>query len=91
EAASMGENIKESLISVLSLASFITINVGIFNLLPLPALDGGRLMFLLVEAIRRKPLNPEHEGMVHFIGLALLMLLMVAVTFQDILRMIQGG
>lgn len=91
EAASMGETIKESLISVLSLASFITINVGIFNLLPLPALDGGRLMFLLVEAIRRKPLNPEHEGMVHFIGLALLMLLMVAVTFQDILRMIQGG
>ncbi len=90
-AVSMGETIRESLISLLSLASFITINVGIFNLLPLPALDGGRLLFLLVEAIRRKPLNPEHEGMVHFIGLALLMLLMVAVTFQDILKMIQGG
>ena len=90
-AVSMGETIRESLISLLSLSAFITINVGIFNLLPLPALDGGRLLFLLVEAIRRKPINPEHEGMVHFIGLALLMLLMVAVTFQDILRMIQGG
>ncbi|MBE6849799.1 MAG: RIP metalloprotease RseP [Ruminococcus sp.] len=90
-AVSMGETIRESLISLLSLASFITINVGIFNLLPLPALDGGRLLFLLIEAIRRKPLNPEHEGMVHFIGLALLMLLMVAVTFQDIIKMAQGN
>lgn len=91
EAASMGETIRESLISVLTLASFITINVGIFNLLPIPALDGCRLLFLLIEGVRRKPINPEHEGMVHFIGLALLMLLMVAVTFQDILKMIQGG
>ncbi len=90
EAASVGETIIEKLISILSLASFITINVGIFNLLPIPALDGARLVFLLIEAIRRKPLNPEHESMVHFIGLALLMLLMVAVTFQDILKMIQG-
>ncbi len=90
EAASVGETIVEKLISILSLASFITINVGIFNLLPIPALDGARLVFLLIEAIRRKPINPEHEGIVHFIGLALLMLLMVAVTFQDILKMIQG-
>ncbi len=90
EAASLGETIREKLISVLSLASFITVNVGIFNLLPIPALDGCRLLFLLIEAIRRKPMNPEHEGMVHFIGLALLMLLMVAVTFQDILKLIQG-
>ncbi len=91
EAASIGETIREKMISVLSLASFITINVGIFNLLPIPALDGCRLVFLLIEGIRRKPINPEHEGLVHFIGIALLMLLMLAVTFQDILRMIQGG
>ncbi len=90
EAAKQGSNLIEQLISVLSLASFITINVGIFNLLPLPALDGGRLVFLIVEAIRRKPVKPEHEGMVHFIGFALLILLMVAVTFQDILKLIQG-
>ncbi len=91
EAASQGNSFLEQLISVLSLASFITINVGIFNLLPLPALDGGRLVFLIVEAIRHKPIKPEHEGFVHFIGFALLILLMVAVTFQDILRLIQGA
>lgn len=91
EVSTYGETFLDHLTSVLSLSSFITINVGIFNLLPLPALDGGRLIFLIVEAIRRKPLNPEHEGMVHFIGLALLFLLMILVTFQDILRLIQGG
>ena len=73
----------------LSLASFITINVGIFNLLPIPALDGARLVFLVVEAIRRKPIPPEREGMVHLIGMALLMLLLLAVTFQDISRLIE--
>ena len=77
------------MISVLSLASFITINVGIFNLLPIPALDGARLVFLVVEAIRRKPIPPEREGMVHLIGMALLMLLLLAVTFQDISRLIE--
>ena len=89
EAASYGETFRQHLTSVLALASFITINVGIFNLLPLPALDGGRLVFLLVEAVRRKPVNPEHEGMVHYIGLALFALLMVAVTFKDILALIK--
>ncbi|MBE6836452.1 MAG: peptidase [Ruminococcus sp.] len=74
---------------LLFLAAFMTINVGIFNLLPLPALDGGRLIFLVVEAIRRKKINPEHEGMVHLIGLALLMLLMLVVTFNDIVRIIK--
>ena len=56
------------------------------NLLPLPALDGGRLMFLLVEAIRRKPINRQVEGMVHFAGLMLLMALMVVVMYNDILK-----
>lgn len=74
---------------LLFLSAFMTINVGIFNLLPLPALDGGRLVFLIIEGIRRKPIKPEHEGMVHFIGLALLMLLMVVVTFNDILKIIK--
>ena len=89
EAASYGETFKEHLTSVLSLASFITVNVGIFNLLPIPALDGARLVFLVVEVIRRKPIPPEKEGMVHFVGMALLFLLMIAVTFQDILRLFQ--
>ena len=89
EAASYGETFKQHLTSVLSLASFITVNVGIFNLLPIPALDGARLVFLVVEAIRRKPIPPEKEGMVHFAGMALLFLLMIAVTFQDITRLFQ--
>ena len=89
EAAQYGETFKQHLESVLGLASFITINVGIFNLLPIPALDGARLVFLVVEGIRRKPIPPEKEGMVHFAGMALLFLLMIAVTFQDILRLFQ--
>ena len=67
----------------------MTINLGFCNLLPLPALDGGRLVFLIIEAIRRKPVKPEHEGMVHLVGMALLMLLMLAVTYNDIVRLIQ--
>ncbi len=70
--------------SLLQLVAMITINLGIFNLLPLPALDGGRLVFLIIEAIRKKPIPPEKEGMVHFIGLALLMLLMIVVTINDV-------
>lgn len=71
---------------MLSLGAFITINIGLFNLLPLPALDGGRLIFLIIEGIRRKPVPPEKEGMVHFVGLAALMVLMVVVTVSDIVK-----
>jgi regulator of sigma E protease len=58
----------------------------LFNLLPFPALDGSRLVFLGIEAIRNKPIQANRESMVHFIGFALLMLLMLAVTYHDILR-----
>lgn len=71
---------------MLSLGAFITINIGLFNLLPLPALDGGRLIFLIIEAVRKKPVPPEKEGMVHFIGLAALMLLMIVITVSDIAK-----
>jgi len=74
--------------SVLSLSSFITINVGVFNLLPLPALDGGRFIFLMIEAVRRKPVPPEREGMVHTIGMAALLLLMVVITVSDITKLV---
>ncbi len=74
--------------TMLTLAAFITINIGIFNLLPLPALDGGRLIFLIIEGIRRKPVKPEHEGMVHAIGMAVLLLFMVVVTVSDIFKLI---
>lgn len=72
---------------LLSIMSFITINLGIFNLLPFPALDGGRLVFLIIEAIRHKPIKVEYEAMVHFIGIVLLMILMAVVTFNDILKL----
>ncbi|MBR7008563.1 MAG: site-2 protease family protein [Ruminococcus sp.] len=73
--------------TMLSICAFITINIGIFNLLPLPALDGGRLVFLIIEGIRRKPVKPEHEGMVHFIGLIILLVLMAVITVSDIIKL----
>lgn len=76
--------------NLISIFAFITINIGVFNLLPLPALDGGRLFFLIVEAIRRKPVNPKYEGYVHAAGMVLLLMLMVVVTFNDILNLVKG-
>lgn len=69
---------------ILDIATLVTINIGIFNLLPIPALDGGRLVFLIIEAIRRKSLKAETEGLIHFVGFAALMLLMAFVTFNDV-------
>lgn len=81
------ESAKLGFDAVLSIAAFISINVGIFNLIPFPALDGGRFAFLVIELVRRKPMKPEHEGMVHFVGILLLFLLMIVVTFQDITKL----
>ena len=72
--------------NMLNMAVLLSANLGVMNLLPLPALDGGRLVFLLVEAVRRKPVNREVEGMIHFAGLMLLMVLMVVVMYNDILK-----
>lgn len=65
----------------------LTANLGIMNLLPLPALDGGRLVFLIIEAVRKKRVDPDKEGMVHFVGLMLLLALMVLVMFNDIRKL----
>lgn len=65
----------------------LSANLGVMNLLPLPALDGGRLVFLFLEAIRRKRIDPNKEGMVHTIGLLLLLALMVIVLFNDIRKL----
>ncbi|WP_434311266.1 RIP metalloprotease RseP [Hominifimenecus sp. rT4P-3] len=74
------------LLNVLNLAILLSANLGVFNLLPIPALDGGRLVFLIIEALRGKPVSPDKEGMVHTVGFALLMLLMVVVLYNDIAR-----
>ncbi len=73
--------------SILQLVAFITISIGMFNLLPFPALDGGRFVFLIVELIRKKPVDPKIEGYVNAAGLVLLLGLMVIVTFKDIIKL----
>ena len=76
---------------VLNLTAFISINLGILNLLPIPALDGGRLLFVLIEWVRRgKRVPPEREGMVHLIGMAVLLAIFVLVAFVDIQRIVDG-
>ncbi|AQU79813.1 MULTISPECIES: RIP metalloprotease RseP [Planococcus] len=75
---------KYGFFTLMSWAGMLSINLGIMNLLPLPALDGGRLMFFILEAVRGKPVDRQKEGMVHFVGIMLLMLLMIVVTWNDI-------
>lgn len=65
----------------------ITVNLGVFNLLPLPALDGGRLLFLIWEGITHKPVPPKHEALIHFVGIVLLLLLMAFVTYSDVTKL----
>ncbi|QQZ07915.1 RIP metalloprotease RseP [Heyndrickxia vini] len=77
---------KSGITFLMKWAALLSINLGIMNLLPIPALDGGRLLFFGVEALRGKPIDRQKEGMVHFIGFMLLMLLMIIVTWNDIQR-----
>lgn len=77
------------LMTMLELVVILSINLGIMNLLPLPALDGGRLVFMFFEVIRGKPVPPEKEGLVHMAGLILFFLLMIFVMYNDIMRLIR--
>ncbi|MCC5909836.1 MAG: RIP metalloprotease RseP [Clostridiaceae bacterium] len=81
----VGEASRAGWVYVLHLAALISINLGIINLLPIPALDGSRIIFLGLESLRGKPVDPEKEAMVHIVGFALLMLLMIVITYKDIL------
>ncbi|MGN1059282.1 MAG: M50 family metallopeptidase [Clostridia bacterium] len=78
----------QGFLNLLQLTILLTINLGVFNLLPIPALDGGRIFFVLVEMIRRKPLPPEKEGLVHMIGFALLILLSLVIAYMDVLKLL---
>lgn len=71
----------------MSVMAFLSINVGVFNLLPIPGLDGARLIFLIVELIRRKPVKQQVEGMIHFAGMALLLLFIIVISFNDISKL----
>lgn len=75
-------------LSLMDLAILISANLGVMNLLPFPALDGGKLIFLIIEAITKKPVNKNIEGAVNFVGMALLMLLMVFVLYNDIMKIV---
>ena len=81
---------QEGFMYLFLLAGILSINLGIINLLPIPALDGSRLVFLLIEGIRRKPVPSDKEAMVHFIGLIAMFGLMIFITYQDILRITTG-
>ena len=86
-AQSTGEAARLGWLNLWSLFLMITINLGLFNLLPFPALDGGRIVFVIVEAIRKKALSPEKEGIAHLAGFGFLILLIIFVTSQDIWRL----
>ncbi len=88
DTTAQAKTFKDKMLTALELLSYITINVGVFNLLPIPALDGGRLFFIVVEAIRRKPINRKYEGYIHAAGLVILLLFMAAVTVSDIMKKI---
>lgn len=88
--AAVGQAASQGLSTLLFVTAMIAVNLGVVNLFPLPALDGGMFLMLIVEAIRRKPVNAKYQGIVNLVGFALLMLLMVVVSYNDILRLIKG-
>lgn len=76
------------MLQILYMSVLLSANLGVMNLLPLPALDGGRLVFILIEAVRGKPVDKEKEGFVHFAGFVVLMLFMVFVMYNDIIKIL---
>ena len=79
--------VQTGFVNFMTWTAILSVNLGVINLVPLPALDGGRLLFVGIEAVRGKPVDPQKEGIVHFVGIALLMLLMIVVTWNDIQRL----
>jgi regulator of sigma E protease len=77
---------KTGILNVMFLAAFLSLNLGVINLLPIPALDGGKMVFLLLEGIRGKPIDIEKEGLIHFIGFVFLIMLIIVITWKDISR-----
>lgn len=86
--ATIGQAAKMGLINLLPIMALITVNLGIFNLLPVPALDGGRLIFILLEMVLRRPVAKKYEGIIHTVGLILLLGIMLLITFKDIWSLI---
>lgn len=89
-AVEIGRAAKFGFFPLIQLTAFLSINLGLFNLFPVPALDGARIGFLLWEGVTRRPVDPEKENVIHLLGFALLILLMVVVTYHDIIRLAVG-
>lgn len=92
QVASVGlqSSFGDAVMNIVNIMMMITVNLGVVNLLPLPALDGGRLVFLLVELVRRKPVPAKYEGWVHAVGMIVLLAFMALISFSDILRLFTG-
>lgn len=86
----IGEAAQGGLVYLLSFSAFLSINLGLLNLLPIPALDGSRIVFAMIHAIRRKPLDSNREGFIHWLGFLFLMGLILLATYNDIIRLIKG-
>ena len=81
-------DLKEKILGLLNLAGLLSISLAFFNILPIPALDGGRLFFILIEAVTGKKINQKAESLIHTVGMALLLILMALITFKDIKNLI---
>ena len=85
--AEIGKVANLGVLPLVQLAAFLSINLGLFNVLPIPALDGSRFLFLAWEGLSGRPVKPERENLIHLVGFALLLMLMVVITYNDILRL----
>ena len=86
-AAGLEKSFMDGFYNLLYVMIIITVNLGVVNLLPLPALDGGRFVFLLIESIRRKPIKPEYEGYIHAVGMLLLFAFMIVISIKDVIQL----
>jgi regulator of sigma E protease len=86
----IGKAVEVGFLLLVELSAFLSINLGLFNLFPIPALDGSRILFLIWEKFRGRPVDPVKENFIHLVGFGLLMLLMVVITYNDILQVSQG-
>ena len=82
----VGQVAKSGWLDVANLTAVLSVNLGLINLLPIPALDGSRIIFLLAEILRGKPIDPEKEGIIHLIGFGILITMMLIITYRDILN-----
>lgn len=90
-AQAIGQGAEQGFANLLGLTAVLSIQLGLLNLFPIPALDGSHLAFLLVEGLRGKPMNPDRQNFIHLVGFVFLMAIMLAVTYQDIVKLFAKG